>query len=275
MSQLMQYRTTSDWQDDWVVEVGNWLARGRELGYLDRVLAPVLPQRTASGSRDAGDRVHRNVTQRLAQAMVAHYFIGTGWGLGTYEPRVTDLRGDGSTADIDLQMCPVPSTLVDMQVKASGGLGAAEQDVDDQIIAGIRNAAQQLPDPPLGRAFIVISALRRWPLYGDTHVVERLLGSTTGYSAGRVLLHGDSRGELACWTHVSGIVILDHRRGLEESDYGCVALQNPWAHYQLDGAWFPHARVLTCVAGEFTWLRGAPSGTTFPTGTRLAPGAQL
>lgn len=37
-SALMQYRTTSDWQDDWVIEVGNWLARADSLGYLDLIL---------------------------------------------------------------------------------------------------------------------------------------------------------------------------------------------------------------------------------------------
>jgi hypothetical protein len=272
-SELMQYRTTSDWQDDWVVEVGNWLARARLLGFLDRLLAPVLSQRDAAGSRDAGDPVHRNVNQQLAQAMVVHYFVSTGWNLHAFEPAVTDLRGDGTRADVDVQMCPPAATaIVDMQVKASGTLGVHDHQVDQQIRAGVAYGAEQLPDPPLGPALIVVVARRDWPLYGDTHVLENLIGSTSGYEDRRVLLHDQAHGELAGWTHVSGIVTLDLRRGSDD-DYGCSVLQNPWADYPLDPAWFPHAYVLTCADGVFTWLRGTPSATTFPSGTRFAPGA--
>ena len=273
VSELMQYRTTSGWQDDWVVEVGNWLIRARQLGFLDRLLAPVLPQRAAAGSRAAGDPVHRNVHQQLAQAMVVHYFVGTGWALRAFEPNVTDLRGDGTRADVDVQMSPMgTTTIVDMQVKGSGTLGVEDREADAQILGGVAKAAAQLPDPPVGPALIVMVAQRGWPLYGDTHVLETLIG-TSGYPDRRVLLHDQARGQLESWTHISGLVILDHRRGLEDADYGCAVLQNPWAEYPVDPAWFPHARVLTCVDGLFTWLRSAPSVTKFPTGTRFAPGA--
>ncbi|MEP6866049.1 MAG: hypothetical protein ABJE66_35850, partial [Deltaproteobacteria bacterium] len=89
-SPLMQYRTTSTFQEDWKVEVGNWLERGRRLGYLDQLLRNLVPQQQAAGQRDAGDPVHpvhRNVTQQLAQAMATHYFVGT------YDDRRDDVTG--------------------------------------------------------------------------------------------------------------------------------------------------------------------------------------
>lgn len=75
----MQYRMTSDWQDDWVIEVGNWLARADSLGYLDLILRNVQLLRTMAGVRDEGDGVHRKVTQQLAQAMAVHHSLGIGW----------------------------------------------------------------------------------------------------------------------------------------------------------------------------------------------------
>lgn len=275
VSELMRYRTTSQWQQDWVIEVGNWLARARSLGFLDRLLAPVLPQRSANGTRDAADQVHRNVTQQLAQAMVVHYLVGTGWTLDAYEPAVTDLRRDCTRADVDLRMCPTRFVNVDIQVKASGTLGVHDRQADAHILAGVANGFEQLPDPPLGPALIIVAAQRSWPLYADTHVLEGLIGSTDGYDDGRVLLHAERRGGFATATHVSGIVALDHRRDIDESDYGCAVLQNPWADYPLDPGWFPHARVLSCVDGVFTWLRGTPGATTFPIGTRFATASDL
>lgn len=209
-----------------------------------------------------------------AQAMVVHYLVGTDWTLEAYEPAVTDLRRDGNRADVDLQMRPQVGPSVDIQVKASGTHGVHDRQADAQILAGVTNAFEQLPDPPLGPALIVVVAQRAWPLCGDTYVLEKMIGSTSGCEDRRVLLHDDARGAFASATHVSGIVILDHRRGLEASDYGCAVLQNPWADYPLDPAWFPHARVLMCGDGVFTWLGGAPSATTFPTGTRFASEAR-
>jgi len=46
---------------------------------------------------------------------------------------------------------------------------------------------------------------------------------------------------------------------------------NPWATYSLDPAWFPHSRVLSCQDGVFSWIRGRPYASTFPTRTRFAP----
>src|SRR5262249_46242620 len=137
-SELMQYRTTSDWQDDWVIEVGNWLARAQSMRYLDSILQRVQPLRTAEGQREDGDPVHRELTHWLAQLMTAHYLLGIGWGFGASEPRVTDLRGDGTRADVDLQLfAPSSGLLVDMQVKASGTLGLHDHEVDEHIRTGV------------------------------------------------------------------------------------------------------------------------------------------
>jgi len=273
-SPLVRYRMTSSWQDDWVVEVGNWLARARSLGFLEDVLQPdrLRNLRAMEGTRDESDPVHRILMQWLAQAMTPYYFLGIGWRFGSSEPGVTDLRADGTRADVDLQLyAPGGGPLVDMQVKGSGTLGRSQ--VDEDILEGLDNAITQLPDPPLGAALVVICAQRGWSLSADADVVETLIGSTTGYGDGRVLLHEDERGRFATAPHVSGVVILDHRRGLPSSDYGCTVLMNPWVWptYELDPAWFPHSRVLSCQDGVFSWIRGSPHASTFPTRTRFAP----
>jgi hypothetical protein len=273
-SGLMQYRTTSAWQDDWVIEVGNWLARADSLGYLNFILRNVLPYRARAGGRDEGDEAHKKVSEWLAQAMVAHYFLGIGWGFGAFEPTVSERRASDSTkpADVDLQLHPPRSPLlVDMQVKANGRLGRPDSQVDKLIRDGATKAIGQLPVSSARPALVVMCA-QRWPLSGDTHVLETMIGSTSGYGGGRVLLHDDAHGELAKAPHVSGIVMLDYRRSLTFFDYGCSVLMNPWATHPLDPAWFPHSRVLSCTNGEFAWVRGDPDATYFPTGTRFAPG---
>lgn len=272
-SAMMQYRTTSDWQDDWVIEVGNWLARADTLGYLDFILRNVQPLRARIGTDDGaeGDGVHRKVTQQLAQAMAVHYFLGIGWRLGSFEPKVTELRASGIPADVDLQLyAPTGVELVDMQVKASGTLGLHDSVVDPQIRTGVTNAIAQLP-VSAARPSLVVMCAQRWPLSGDTHVLETMIGSTTGYGGRRVLLHDDAYGDLAKAPHVSGIAMLDYRRSLTFFDYGCSMLMNPWATHRLDPAWFPHSRVLSCTDDVFSWIRGDTDATYFPTGTRFAP----
>src|SRR6185503_15412740 len=269
-SPLVRYRMTSSWQDDWVIEVGNWLARARSLGFIDDVLQPrsLRELRAREGQRDESDPVHRTLMQWLAQAMAPYYFLGIGWGFGSSEPGVTDLRADGTRADVDLQLyAPSGGPLVDMQVKGSGTLGRSQ--VDEDILEALDYAITQLPDPPLGAALVVICAQRGWWLSADTDVVETLIGSTTGYGDGRVLLHDDERGRFATASHVSGVVMLDHRRGWP-SDYGCTVLMNPWATYDLAPAWFPHSRVLSCQNGVFSWIRGRPHASTFATRTCFA-----
>lgn len=274
-SELMRYRTTSGWQADWVIEVGNWLARARTLGFLDSVLGRIQHRRALPGMRDASDPVHRTVTQELAQAMAVHYLVGTGWRFHAYEPGEGSLRRDLKPADVDLQLGPPGDRrVVDMQVKSSGTLGVHDSVADAQICKGIGHAIKQLPDPPLDAALIVAAAQRGWWLSSDTDVLESLIGSTTGYPDRRVLLHDDSHGDLKAAAQVSGILILDYRRGANSLDYGCTVLMNPWACYPLDPSWFPHARVLSFSDGVFSWIRGEPSATTFPSGTTFAPGTR-
>jgi len=272
-SELMNYRTTSSWQDDWVIEVGNWLARAELMGYLERVLREVQSLRDVAGGREESDDVHRTVTQRLAQAMAAHYFLGIGWRFGAFEPpKGTERGANGKLVDVDLQLYPPSNTsLVDMQVKASGTLGLADSLVDPQIRKGALKAIGQLPVTTARPALVVMSAQRGWWLSGDTQALETMIGSTIGYDGGRVLLHDDARGELAAAPQVSGIAMLDYRRSVSIFDYSCSVLMNPWATHPLDPEWFPHSRVLSCTDGVFSWIRGTPSASTFPTRTRFAP----
>src|SRR5262245_23742386 len=95
-SQLMQYRTTADFQKDWKAEVGNWLERERRLGFSADVRNHLVGMRKNPGNRSADDPVHRAVHQWLAQAMVVHYFVGAGWQLHEWEPGgKAGLRGNG------------------------------------------------------------------------------------------------------------------------------------------------------------------------------------
>lgn len=266
-SSLMQYRTTSEFQRDWKIEVGNWLERARQLGFLPDVLGNVVPQRSATGARTADDPVHRNVTQRLAQVMVAHYFAGTGWQLHAWEPRVSEQRGSGIAADVDIQLAAPDASIVDLQVKASGSLGIHENEANSHIQNGVRKAAAQLPSPGTRPALIVMCAQRGWWLSADIDVLEEFIGNTIAYGEGPVLLHESDRGAFKEWPHISGIVVLDYRRSTG-FDYSCVVLQNPWALHRLDPAWFPYARVLMHAESQYRWLRGQPAASTFPPGTR-------
>jgi hypothetical protein len=272
-SPLMQYRTTSDFQAGWKVEVGNWLERARRLGFLDYILRNIVPHQLAPGERAAGDAVHRNVTQQLAQAQATHYFVGTGWTFQAWEPIVSETRGNGARADVDLQLVAPTGQVVDLQVKASRRLGLDDHEVDDHIQKGVQKAATQLPTPGIRLALIAVLAQRDWPLSSNIDVIEHFIGNTSGpYPDGTVLLHDQEMGEFSDWAHVSGIVVLDHLRGLGGADYGCILLQNPWADYPVDPAWFPYAQILTSSEGSFTWLWGHPTATTFPTGTRCFRG---
>jgi len=114
-----------------------------------------------------------------------------------------------------------------------------------------------------------VCAQRDWGLAIDTYVLERMLGPTMGYQHGPVLLQQEDYGELHRATHVSAIVMIDYFRGADLV-YASTVLLNPWSDNPADPAWFPHSRVLCCTGGVFSWLRGSPSGTTFPDGTRLA-----
>lgn len=275
-SELMQYRTTSEWQDDWVVEVGNWLATARRLGFLESLLGRVRHIQRQPGRRSADDPVHRTLNQWLAHAETAYYFTGIGWSFEASEPNVGALRGDRAYADIDLQLrTPDGSCVVDTQIKASGTQGNHDAETDPHIRSGAMTALEQLPDPPLGPALVVICAQRGWWLSADIDVLEPLLGSTGTYPNGETLLHDNRRGVLHQATHVSGLVALDLRRGADGADYGCTVVANPWADYPLDPGWFPHSRALIYESDEFRWLRGKPLASTYPDGTRMAPSDEL
>jgi len=269
-SDLMKYRMTSFFQDDWVVEVGNWLARARALGFEDDVLRPIAGMRGGVGLRDAADPVHRNVTQRLFHAMVAHYLAGIGWRFIASEPRDGLLRADGTLADVDLQFAAPDGTVVDLQVKASGTLGLHDNVVDPRIITSVTHAAEQLPNPAPGPSMIVVGGQRGWWLSADIDVLEHLIGSTSLYPDGTLLLPTDELGPLSRWDHVSAILALDYRRSLSDFDYACTVLLNPWAYQRSDPSWFPHSRVLEFVDGEFRWHRGPPAASTFRDGARIA-----
>jgi hypothetical protein len=268
-SALMQYRIGSDFQKDWKIEAGNWLARARALGFLDDLLPKLQGQQAAAGTRAANDPVHRTVTQWLHQAMTVHYFVGVGWRFQEWEPVTQEPRRGGGSADIDIRLSCPDAVDVSFQVKASGTLGAHDSTNDEHILSGISKAASQLPWPGTSPSIVGVSAQRDWWLTSEPEEIEsRYLGTT--YGPNPVTLPMKDVGEFySDLKHVSAISLLDHRRGAGSSDYANTVLVNPWARHQVSPSWFPFSRVLVLEGSVFRWIPHGPVSSYFPTGTRL------
>lgn len=260
-SPLMQYRTTAEFQKDWRNEIGNWIEYAKRHGFWSQVKKVIVERRSDKGARAAGDDVHRNVVQQLAETMAVYYFAGIGWQFHRWNPEEFKPLND-----VDFQLRSPRGNIINFQVKSSGRLGLPDSEVDSHIEKGIKKAAGQLPKEQ--QSVIIANAQRDWWLTSDIDVIESFVGSTCGYPDGSVVLPSDAHGELKDWSHVSAIVAMDLRRG-PNLDYCCSVVLNPWARYPVEPSWFPYSRVLVCSNQRFEWIRGEPDSTTFPSGTAL------
>ena len=277
-SLLIKYRLTSDFQADWKAEVGHWLKTAERLGFIESVLDRVLkrakspPPSATSSNKEANDPHHLVLAQELAPAMAAHYLTGTGWSFQAWEP-IT-----GGAVDVDVSLRAPDGTSALLQVKAPDRPGEVvghqrvDGEYDEHVLGALTKAARQLPTSGDSANLIVVSANRTWPLSGQPQcVVSDLIGSTL--QVGSVVTLPRSRRGKFCtpeWKHVSGVVLLDYLRGVDEFKYPCTVLLNPAADAKASPDWFPRARVSVLEDTTFRWVRGEPGDAhTLPDGTVL------
>lgn len=89
-------------------------------------------------------------------------------------------------------------------------------------------------------------------------LVEHLFGRTRQHGNAVVLERRDLGFLQRDWRHVSGVVLLDLIRGVEDAQYTCTVLTNPWAAYPIAASAFPRGRVLVLDGETFRWVGGQP-----------------
>lgn len=276
-SPLINYRLAAEWQDDWKVEVGQWLRSAEENGFLPEVLHQLRAQAQKSSNfpaRDPNDNRHLKLHQHLAPAVVTHYLTALGWAFAAYEP---EKAGKGSKVDIDLSLRTPDGTIAEFQIKAPDQPGRNENgklvdgEYDDRVIAAVEHAATQLPVPARGPAIIAVCANRMWPLSQNMRsLLLLLIGAVRGVGRQGFLRRADAGSFFSDdWRHVAGIVVLDLVRGLDRATYACTVLTNQRSPFPLNPDWFPNARVGGFVGDTFRWFRGVPGPPFVPDGTTL------
>jgi hypothetical protein len=261
-SPLLSYRLSSDFQADWKVEVGQWLATARSFGFLEKVLKPILGEQKhrAAGAVDPNDKHHLKLHQHLAAALFCHYLTATGWTFVDWEP---DTGGD---VDVDLSLRAPDGTLVELQVKAPGepkprtSAGRRGDPVSPRLCEAMEKAANQLPRPARSVALIAVLPLWDYPTAGALLALVRQTFGSTVQTHQRVELHAESFGRFLAggWKHVSGVVTLETTRGVERSSYGCTTLLNPTATMPARPSWFPRSCVAVLEGERIEWLGGIP-----------------
>lgn len=259
---LVEFRLSSDSQEDWKTEVGRWLLLARDLGFLDPLRKRLARASTAPRPVDAGtDYPYTLLQHELAAATAAYYFTGIGWRFESWEQ-----RGEG--LDIDLRLRTVGGSSVDIQVKASDHFRRTLDgrtvggDHDEWVLEGIKNAAGQLEKSPGPMRMIVACPQREEPIRSDV-VAHYLFGQPI--SKREVWgIRPDTRGLFATNSgeKISAIVVLGLLHGgFRETLYRCTAFLNPWTDCpsgQMETPAFPHARVLALHENVFTWQPEPP-----------------
>jgi hypothetical protein len=270
---LVAYRLTSEFQQDWKLEVGCWLRLADELGFLEQLrnrIRRAVNEAQAPAVTGANDSAHRILLSELAPAMAAYYFVRQGWGFIEWEPRT-------ASADVDVRLrCPC-GIVTDLQVKAPDQPGERQRgrihegEHDEWVCGAIRHAMQQLVASPGPQRIIVVSPQRTFPISAAA-LTSFLCGRTIGTELGVTLCSADRGAFASAAGRKTGAVIdLSLLRTEAEVFYRCTALLNPWAESNAapDASVFANARVLHLENGTFSWHPEQP-GRSFalPTGTR-------
>lgn len=269
-SALVNYRMTSDFQADWLTEVGRWLFFMSQLGVLEAVLGPVGRKfRTNEGNPakpHPNDEAHKKLQEQLYQAMAAYWLQGTGWTVSGYEP------SSPTGCDVDIRVVNSDGTEFNVQVKAPDTPGEI---VDYQVVNGERDevvtrrvlqAAEQLPRNEAG--LVMVSAKRRFSLAEHFRFLDApLIGASTQYED-RCVIHPQNLGRLfsGAWEHVSAVVLLDLLRAFP-TRYVSTVLLNPRGIVPCSPEHFPHARVGSFGSGKVVWSPSDPQTTSLPSGT--------
>ena len=277
-SEMVRYRLSSEFQKDWKVEVGQWLATARQFGYLIPLTARLgraktHPDQNAT-QRDPNCPAYKILFQELAQAMVAHYLIRLGWRFVAWELQESE---NGRTIDKDIVLQPPNGPAVAIQVKAPDQLGrvvngrVVDGEQNEWVRTAVRKASQQLPLNVAAPSLIAVVGNRHISLASETYVVEPItMGSTVGPEP--VRLYADRLGHFAKdWHHVGGVLLLGYVRSIDDFRYACSVLINPWSPSQgrCEALWFPRARVLSLHGQQFLWEPSEPETTYFPNPTEL------
>jgi hypothetical protein len=112
----------------------------------------------------------------------------------------------------------------------------------------------------------------QWLRAAQDCVLLHLIGSAAGYRDGSVYLARHRAGAFfhESWRHVSGVLLLDLVRLVDEPRYVCTVITNPNATHGIDPAWFPRGRVCVLDGDRFVWVGGEPGQPCMlSTGTRL------
>jgi len=182
-SPLIRYRLSSAWQANWKEEVGHWLDTAERHGFLEPLRHLILKrakQDLDTGAEvDPNDVLHKILLSVLAEAMVTHYLVGTGWSFSRWQPRVS-----GADVDVGLRAPSGAEALV--QVKATDQPGrvvggrVVDGERDEHVVASAEKAAGQLPRAG-PEVKLVALCPNRSPLSSPwACLVPHLFGATVG-----------------------------------------------------------------------------------------------
>ena len=128
---------------------------------------------------DPNDVLHKILLSVLAEAMVTHYLVGTGWSFSRWQPRVS-----GADVDVGLRAPSGAEALV--QVKATDQPGrvvggrVVDGERDEHVVASAEKAAGQLPRAG-PEVKLVALCPNRSPLSSPwACLVPHLFGATVG-----------------------------------------------------------------------------------------------
>jgi hypothetical protein len=262
---LVAYRLSSDFQRDWKIEVGSWLLRARDLGFLQKLknrLTRAANESYKPSVVGPNDSAHVILNQELAPAMVAYYFTAIGWSFKTWEPATIG-------GDVDVCLETPTGLVVDVQVKASDQPGYVEHgrivdgEYDERVLSGIDKAAGQLKSSPGPGRMIVVSPQRTFSVGADV-LARQLLGepSIRTPDIWGITRQGGGRFAGSAFQGVSALADLSLVRGPGETLYRCTVICNPWvlspsAH--IPPSSFPHARIFASRDGKFVWEPEEPA----------------
>jgi hypothetical protein len=137
----------------------------------------------------------------------------------------------------------------------------------------MQKAVAQISTAPGPARLVVATPQRTWPMSRHPNpIASQMVGSTSGYKGGIVVLEQDSRGLFASvlGAKVTAAVILDLVRGADEKYYGCTVFLNPWAIPTdvLVETDFPAAAVCELRGDAFEWHGSPGECFVLPSGTR-------
>ena len=258
---LIPWRLGRDSQSDWKAEVGHWLHTAEKHGFAEPLVARARASggrvhKQPRGQRHANEKAHQAMTSELAPAMATHYFVGTGWQFGAWEPKT-------ALGDVDVELVTPSGLRAVLQVKAPD---QPDQHNNERVRNALDKGRKQL-EGARQPSMIVVSAQRNFSLAVDPDLSLLALVGMSHQIDGMIVYPRDELGcfSLPAWRHIGAVVFLDHVRGAARFRYVCTALLNPWADSSVrcEREWYPRARVLWGDGERLHWQAGPPHGPVY------------